>query len=340
MRPGVRIWGPIAAVLVALFAPPAVAENSAVRATLWAAEDADTLRRAAPRLVDSALSTTFDAMEGRIPAYADWVYGWLSSLITAKDLAYVGLKTAAREVYHGRVPDFSALYAELAALVERRFDETVVMSGSATAAAGAGWSRSMARLMALDQRLAAERGERIRRVAVEAGVTAAPLLSLYGQPLLDPSIGASQPPPDLVERAIFGVEDSPGGTTEGVLIRSLRPLVTRAISAASRVVLAPTIAGLIASPMLGANGTVLAGATLLGVSAGIWGVDYALNELDGAITRPTFEAELRALIRSAHARASRLARDHAEFAVCDALVGGCPPPRPPSSSVAGAGRPG
>ncbi len=336
MRAQARVWGLISVLLALLSPAPALAEDPALRAGIWAARDADTLRRAAPRLVDNTLSTTFDAMEARIPAYADWVYGWLSSLITATDLTYVGLKATAREIYFGRLPDLSILHAQLAAEVERRFDETVVMSGRSAAEAGDGWSRSMARLMALDQRLASERGERIRQAASEAGVAAAPLLALHGRPLLDPAIGASRPP-DLVERAIFGVEeDGAGGTTEGVLFRSLRPLATRSVSAASRVVLAPTIAGLIASPMLGANGAVLAGATLLGVSAGIWGVDYALNELDGAVTRPGFEAELRSLIRSAHARASRLAREHAQSAVCDALIRGCPP----SSIVAGAGRPG
>ena len=339
MRSRARAWTAVAAVLATLLAGPARAveavETEAVAAR-WAADDANTLRRAAPRLVDSTLAATFGAMEGRIPMYADWVYGWLSSLITATDLAYVGLKTAGRELYFGRVPDLSALHAELAAEVERRFDDTVVRSARLTAEADDGWSRSMARLVALDRRQASERAGRIQRLAVQSGVPAAPLLALHGQPLLRGAIGDSRPPPDLVQRAILGIETGTGGTTEGVLVRSLRPLATRTVSAASRVILAPGIAGLIASPMLGANGTVLAGATLLGVSVGIWGVDYALNELDGAITRPAFEAELRSLIRNAHARASRLAREHAAAAVCDALVGGCPA----SSSVAGSDRSG
>src|SRR3546814_17548538 len=76
---------------------------------LWAAGDAAILARAAPRLADAAVARPFIAMDGRIGAYADWVFGWFSSLLTAWDLAYAGAVETGREIDAGQVPSPSLL---------------------------------------------------------------------------------------------------------------------------------------------------------------------------------------------------------------------------------------
>lgn len=307
--------------LVALMMQAAVpaAAGPADQAALWAARDAETLRRAAPRLADSAISPVFDAMDQRVGAYADWVYGWFTSLLTAWDLAYVGAVESAREIGEGRSPDPGILHHRLASVVEERFTETVVLPERTAAQIASGWRRAMLRVARLDERLAADRRVRIARMAEREGTDPGPLLRSFGAPLLAPTLIDHPPPPDLAERSLTQVEDSAGGSADRVLIRSLRPLATRTISVTTRLFIAPLAGGIVAAPAAGANGAVSAIGALLAVSAGIWGFDYAVNEMDSAITRSGFEADLRALVRDAHARASRIARRHAMSAVCAGL---------------------
>src|SRR3546814_11722863 len=83
---------------------------------LWAAGDAAILARAAPRLADAAVARPFIAMDGRIGAYADWVFGWFSSLLTAWDLAYAGAEETGSEIAAGQVSPARLLAADRAAL--------------------------------------------------------------------------------------------------------------------------------------------------------------------------------------------------------------------------------
>ena len=325
------------AVMAALSAAPAAADLP-TRAAEWAAADAATLRRAAPRLVESALAPTFDAADQRVGAYADWVYGWLSSLLTAWELGYLGITEAGREIYEGRLPDPGSLHAQLGGVVERRFEEIVVRPEQSGPSLTTGWERAMARLATLDARLAADRRARIERTAVALQDDPAPVLALHGGMLLAPSITDSPAPDGLTQWVTADVEQGAGGTAERVLTRSLRPLATRTISVTTRMLLAPAAGGLVASPVLGASGAGAAVMTLVAVSASVWGFDYAVNRMDSAINRPDFEAELRVILRDARARTSRIARRHADSIVCAAFtvaVATCPA----SAGVAAAGRP-
>lgn len=312
------------AVLAVLAGRPGMAVELEDRAGAWAAGDAQVLARAAPRLADSALAPTFRAMDQRISAYADWVYGWLPSLLTAWELAVTGAAEAQRKIAAGQVPDATSLHHRLAAVVQERFDATVVFPERTDAAVGQAWQRAMARVAALDVALAADRRARIERAASLDGSDPAPALQRFGAPLLTAAVIAVGPPAELSAHALSNVEDGAGGTAQSVLVRSLRPLATRATSVTTRLLLAPVAGGLVASPIAGTNGLVAAGMTLLTVSAGIWGLDYVVNRVDAALTRPAFEAELRLLVHDAHARASRIARRHAEATVCAALPRAAP----------------
>lgn len=325
-----RAFGAVALLTVCLGVAPGPARAATLdeQAGAWAQQDAQALRRAAPRLVDSAITSAFERIDIRVSSYADWVYGWLSSLVTAWDLAYVGATEAGREIADGKVPDTVRLHARLADVVEHRFETTVVIPEQTSTEFAAAWHRAMLRLSSLDADLAADRSARIRAAAARAGVDPTPALSRFGGPLLPASVMNSLPPPDLIRRSMHDAETNAGGTTDSVLFRSLRPLATRTISVGTRLFIAPVAGGLVASPVLGASGVGAAVATLAAVSAGIWGFDYAVNRVDSALNRPAFEAGLRSVVQDAHDRASTIVRTTATTMVCGALTitQGCPPP--------------
>lgn len=327
----------MAVLIVVAAAPQAHGSELDDRAAAWAARDSQVLRRAAPRLVDGALAPTFEAMDARVGAYADWVYGWYSSLLTAWDLAATAAGEAQRELWAGNMPDSGILHDRLVGEVQENFDKTVVHPARTQAEITEAWERSMARVDALDATLAADRRDRIRQSAALLRVDPQPTLERYGVPLLAAPIAAAQAP-DLSFTTLSAVEDSAGGTADRVLVRSLRPLATRALSVTTRLLLAPVAGGLMASPTAGGNGLLTTAMTLVTVSAGIWGIDYAANRLDSALTRSNFEKALRLLIHDAHGQASRIARRYAEAAVCEALVddSACDAAAP----VAGGGRRG
>lgn len=332
----------VAAAVMALAATAASAGPVDDRAAAWAIDDARILSRAAPRLVAGALAPTFAAMDRRVDSYADWAYGWISSLLVAWDLAATGAGEARHELSEGRMPDSAVVYQRLADVVQRRFDEIVVRPEQTDRAIAMAWKRAMDRVMALDAALASERRARIERAASLHRSDPQPALAQFGDPLLAAAVTASSLPPDLTFRTLSAVEDNAGGTTDRVLVRSLRPIAARTLSVTTRLLLAPVIGGLAASPVASGNGIAGAVATLVGVSAGIWGLDYAINRIDSTLTRPAFEAGLRDLVRNAHLQASRSARGHAEATVCAALahVGGSDAACRELPVVAGAGRAG
>src|SRR3546814_2806650 len=104
-------------------------------------------------------------MDGRIGAYADWVFGLFSSLLTAWDLAYAGAVETGREIAAGQVPSPSLLQADMAELVQERFESTVILPVRTNDALVEGWRHAMTRLTEFDVRLAAERRRRIERAA-------------------------------------------------------------------------------------------------------------------------------------------------------------------------------
>lgn len=315
----IRCLAALLALSIALATRPAAAGLDA-DAAAWTSDDARTLGRAAPRLVDSTVAGAFDAMDDRVDAYAEWVYGWLSSLLTAWDLAYVGAVEAGRQIAAGQVPVPGILHDSLADVVQRRFEDIVIRPARTNQALIEGWRRAMVRLSAFDARLAEARRRRIEAAAVGAGVDPGPALRRYGTPLLAPSIVDSSPPSELAHTALDEVEAGAGGTSDRILVRSLRPLATRAISVTTRLLIAPVAGGILASPLAATNGLATAVAAMAAVSAGVWGVDYALNRVDVALTRSSFEIDLQRLVQDAHAQASQLARRHAQAVTCIAMT--------------------
>ena len=177
------------------------------------------MRRAAPRLIDGAITPAFDSMDERVSSYADWVFGWLSSLFTAWDLAYVGSTEAAHEIANGQMPDTVSLHDRLVNVVIEQFESTVVLPDKTGPALDAAWRRTVDRLLRLDRELAADRRARIERVAAYRGEDPGAVLDRYGAPMLAATIANAPPPANLFDRAMLDVHANAGGTTDPVLIR-------------------------------------------------------------------------------------------------------------------------
>jgi len=323
----------LAAVLCAAFAllamPPGgarvMASELADRAATWEREDAATLLRTAPRLADAAVAPVFASMAVRVPSYSDWVYDWLSSLTTAWELAATGTAAIAEDLWRGALPNSTALGRRLSGVVESRFDDLVVLPTRSTAAIDAAWSRSMARLLAMDRQLTRDRRDRIATQAARSGVDPEPILLRHGATLLNPAIADVASPDRLVRRALLDVDGAAGSAVDVVMTRSLRPLASATVSGAARLMLLSAAGGVAAAPAADAGGTVFA--VVLFISAGIWGVDYAINQLDAASGQPAFEAAMRSALREARVRAVREAERHAVVEVCARLAvrADCPP---------------
>src|SRR3546814_7114993 len=124
---------------------------------------------------------------------SDWSSDVCSSdLLTAWDLAYAGAVETGREIAAGQVPSPSLLQADMAELVQERFESTVILPVRTNDALVEGWRHAMTRLTEFDVRLAAERRRRIERAAAVAGTDPGPSLRAYGTPLLSASIRSEE----------------------------------------------------------------------------------------------------------------------------------------------------
>ncbi|NQW11897.1 MAG: hypothetical protein HQ481_18700 [Alphaproteobacteria bacterium] len=274
-----------------------------VMAATWVADDTATLRRAATRLVSNRLAATFDAVEGRVPVYGDWVYGWLSSIWISFDILVVGTQEVGNQLYQNETLDIPTIRHRIEDYVTDRFERQVIVPESTERQMIAAWTTTVTRIKDLDRRLSEDRRSRIRAHAEAQSVDPEPILRVYGQPLL--AIWEPDRPPGLRTAPTAELLDPPSGRPGQaglVLTRSLRPLATRILSVGTRFAIVPLIGGAILVPGVDPTGFVGA-STMAGiVVAGLWGADYAVNWLDGVLNRPQFEADLKAAIRAARAR--------------------------------------
>lgn len=287
----VLIGGGLAAAAVgnASGAAAAVAMVDEDRAGRWVRQDAVTLRHAAEALVAVKLSRPYERIEARVPDYAEWVYGWISSLVISARLAGVGVQTAGSQLWQGQSLDTEEIGRDLEAYVAQAFEERVIRPEAAEHALFEGWQEAVDRLALLDRRLAAARASR--------GAPAA-----FAQPLLTDWYPSA--PDRLMRGPGTALPDTAGGPAQAevVLTRSVRPLSIRVLSAATRLVIVPfvipTIGSAAGATMVDTGG--LLGASLFSgaIAAGLWGADYLLNWLDSARNRPVLEADLREVIRT------------------------------------------
>jgi len=309
--------GVLGAVLV-LWVAGATAQASPVsdrQAQRWVDRDAVTLGRAADVLVARHLAQPFARIEDRVPAYSDWVYGWLSSIVVSVRLLGVGVQSVGDQVWRNGSVSSDATVRDLEQFVADAFEQQVIAPDAAGRDLAVAWIDAVGQLHRLDRRLAAARAARGAPPAY-----AGPLLAGW-----DPG----EPPrlrrgPQAVLRD-HAAEDP--AHADLVLRRSVRPLSIRALSAATRLVIVPVIiplsGGAAAIPLLDVGGfvgnTVISGV----IAAGLWGTDYLINWVDSAWNRPGFEAELRAVVRAQRTRTIADGQRHLAAGLCARIPATC-----------------
>lgn len=260
---------------------------SADRAERWVVRDAMTLRHAAEALVAARLSEPYQHVADRVPAYSEWVYGWLSSLSVSARLAGVGAQTVGGQLWRGEAINTQEIVRDLEGYVAAAFEEQVIKPETTEHELFEAWQDAVDQLARLDQGLAADRAAR--------GAPAA-----YAQPfLVDWYPGAPERLTRGPEVAVLDGTIDPA-QADLVLGRAVRPLSIRVLSATTRLVIVPVVI-----PMVGGAAAVSAadmggflGASMISgtIAAGLWGADYLINWVDSAWNRPIFEAELRQVI--------------------------------------------
>ena len=321
----------VAAVILLLATSPncpasAATQDLGANAKTMIEQDTATLKRAATRLVAHRLAPPFELLEARVPYYADWVYGWLSSIWISFDILRVGSWEVGSQIYNSKAPTLAGVRAELETYVVDEFERQVIVPDILEAQLLQAWSRTVDRIRDLDLRLAEQRVKRhdtmLSTLTLAPSDAAEVVLARrsVARPLLED--WAPDRPPTLRHAPGAGLLDAPMTTNakaELVLTRSFRPLATRVLSVGSRFVIVPLIGGAIVVPGLEAGGVAATTALTLMVVTGLWTADYVANWADAALNRPGFEAELVASIRGAQARTVIEARDHIVGSMCRVL---------------------
>lgn len=319
-----------ALILLLATTPNCAASTAAVDLDASAAamleQDAETLKRTATRLVAHRLATPFERVETRVPYYADWVYGWLSSIWISFDILRVGSWEVGTQIYNAKTPTLAGVRRELETYVVDEFERQVIVPDIMEAQLIQAWTTTLDRVRDLDLRLAEQRVKHLDtllstlKLAPSDAEDVVIARRTVARLLLED--WAPDRPPTLKHAPGAGLLDAPMTThakAELVLTRSFRPLATRVLSVGSRFVIVPLIGGAIVVPGLEAGGIAATSALTLMVVTGLWSADYVANWADAALNRPGFEAELVASIRGAQARTVIEARDHIVGTMCRAL---------------------
>lgn len=235
-------------------------------------------------------------MRARVDVFAEWVFGWRSSLMTTMDLAGIAIEETGR--FRGPADAVAAIDARYGDYIRARFTDLVVRPAM-TARADDGECVDPARTLAvwldrLDQDLAAERARRLRVLGGPHGET---LVARHGGPLL-PEDGA------WLSRAAPLPEALPEAQVRLVLLRSLRPLGSRAAGIAVRLSAFEALAGAAVFQSAEVSwlvGLVAASGAAVTMTAA---VDGAANWVHAWVGRDGLVEDLRAVLDEAEALAA------------------------------------
>jgi len=294
------------------------------------ARDRAALCSAASALSRTAVKAPFARMRAQVDVYADWVFGWRSSLTTTFELMGIAAREAAQAP--GPAKAIAVIEARYGDYIRDRFLELVVRPALVDGGRGATDSGEVVVavkpaedlvtwLRRLDADLAADRTQWLRGVG---GVEAETLVARYGQPLL-PTDGAWGPV------ATPAPHDLPGDQVRLVLLRSLRPLGSRAVGILVRLSVFEAVASAVVfqSPEV----TWLAGlAASSGAAVTMTAlVDGAANWVHEWVGRAALVDELRTVVDTAEIETARslYMRMAAEMAALEPPVA-CPPSLAPT----------
>lgn len=249
---------------------------------------------------------TFDRMHGRLDAFGDWVFGWMSSLMASYELFGLGISEAIDWSRDGDGSMQDAVDLAWAGYIDERFEAIVVapaMRGSTLGVTAADPSTMIVRkLRERELEQARARATRIEALLPRSSDAAAGLMEIYATPR--PSreetvaVPGGAPGPHLID-----------GQVDMILLRSLRPYGSRLVGLTLRSGVVEVVAAAALVQAYDVMGNMVSGAVGLVVSGAVGaalagGFDYTTNRIHAWLGRDAFIEDLAAHLDEAEARAA------------------------------------
>ncbi|MGE0725683.1 MAG: hypothetical protein AB7O45_14990 [Alphaproteobacteria bacterium] len=288
------------------------------------AEEEQRLRALVDAMVALEVADAFRRVGERLPAYTDWVYGWLESYVAT----YMVAERAA-ELWLGMARDRPAMPLRdavnegLNEIVTARFDSLVLRPSAIDQALDGAVART-GTTIAAEWRRVVERDRRaFDELVVRHATAARPAVAGDAVCTISPDL------PGLNGHQAAGSDRLQPDQSDLFALRFARPYAARVVIITSRVL---SGGGLLASA--GAFGLGLGGgpvAATITATAMIWSLDYMVNRIDAASHRGEFEERLvKAIAEAEHdiagdlrTRASALIGDaYKRAARCPAVASG------------------
>ena len=246
------------------------------------------LRHAGHESFRLAVRDVYGDVEGRVPDYGAWVYGWLSSLWTSAEVAADAVTGMATALLDGAEPPFDRAERYVTERVRGHFENMVLRPEETNQRLRESWGRAVTLTQDLGRKA---------------------------------DISLPPAPPFPLEGAAHDAADAQSST---ILVRTVRPMGARVLSLAVRFGAAGSL-GAMAAPSIAASSAiadyVLSSAI---ASVAVWGVDWSVNAIDAALHREDFEADLLLSVRLQE----RETRDRLQAAFDAWLDAAAAPPSP------------
>jgi hypothetical protein len=283
-------------------------------------QDKETVCRALWTFSRDVLDKEFDPMRRRTGRYADWVYGWVSSVVTAYDIGWIAAKNTALRLDTGESPDLAAIQTRIEVYAQRRFQTLVVGDGGGLEMFARARQRLGERLVKLDRALASDRAAEIRALAARTSLDPAQLIADNAVPFLDLNSKGTT-------LASLNTGVLPQREADLLLFRSLRPLASRLAGSLLRTGAIDLGAGALLFQAYGYGGPLgfLVSAGALGAAVG--SIDYTANLVSSFQGREALVRDLTKTLDEAQEKARRVLY---RFVLIDGVMRGwalqCPEP--------------
>ena len=277
------------------------------------AEEAETLKGMAARLMEDAAAARLAEAREQVPAFGAWAYDWVQSYITSYRILGRLLRGVASSVQEtGEGPALTERVMEEMAQPIREEFRRRVLSADLPAALAADLAHVAAVLDDAWQAALQQAGAELSAAPSMVGVATALRLDLAAAARpFGPALAALAP-----QDALAIVASEPADTAS-IFARSMRPMAARVGAAAVRASEAGSIitaAGAFGYALAGSPGVALGAVSGIGLS---WAIDWGLNRVDAALNRTEFEAQALAAIEAAERRIVQRAADAASIALND-----------------------
>lgn len=245
---------------------------------------------------------TFDRMHGRLDAFGDWVFGWMSSLMASYELFSIGVTEAIDWSRDGEGSMQDAVNLVWAGYIDERFEAIVIAPALRGVSAADPAIEIVAKLRDQDAALARARAAQIEALFPPSSIEAARLIDRYATPRAPVDKATAHPDATSVPHLV-------GGQVDVILLRSLRPYGSRLVGLTLRSGVVEIVAAAALVRAYDVMGDAFSGAVGLVVSGAIGaalagGFDYSTNRVHAWLGRDAFMDELAVHLDEAEARAA------------------------------------